>query len=101
MIIVKKREHYLRMLEDNEDAGIGVSLAAYMVVSQPNIRLALAESVLDEWRSVVRKLKAQYGEVLTAKQVLAEMHIDPKRCDHIDTVGLKDWVRGDQCWDVD
>jgi len=72
MITVKKRAHYMEMLENNKGASVGVTLAAYMVISGPQ-RMVLADDIEDEWRATVRRLKAAYGELLSPDEVRKEM----------------------------
>jgi len=73
MIVVKTREHYLQMLENNSGASVGHTLAAYMVVSRPGEKWALDGEMLGEWRATVRHLKAKYGELLSPAEVKKEM----------------------------
>jgi len=73
MIVVKSREHYLQLLENNKGASVGHTLAAYMVVSRPGEKWALDGELLGEWRATSRYLKATYGETLTPDEVRREM----------------------------
>jgi hypothetical protein len=61
----RDKAHFLKMLDDNPNATIGVTLAAKMVAS-PHGENA-------DVRSITRELKRQYGETLTPEEVRAEM----------------------------
>jgi len=102
--IVKTRQHYLTMLENNKGASVGHTLAAYMIISGP-YRMVLAESVLDEWRAISRRLKRQYGELLTPDEVRLEMgfeaatQLSKHAVRDIETRDLDDWIYGHWCRD--
>jgi|SRR5262245_5492752 len=68
----RTKAHYERMLEANNFASVGFLLAAHMVVAA---RRGIVDFDADkeEVGTVARRLKVQYGETLTPKEVLVEM----------------------------
>jgi hypothetical protein len=64
-------DHYRDMLERNPGATIGFTLAARMIVT---IRRGCAVAAdAEEVRTAARRLRAQYGEVLSPEEVRAEV----------------------------
>lgn len=69
---MRDRAHYLRMLNDNPNATIGVTLAAKMVAAGRNGDIDHLGDV-GVVRLVTRALKQKYGETLTPDEVRREM----------------------------
>lgn len=70
---MRTEQHYRRMLEQNQSASVGFALAAAMVYAA---RYGVCEPEhhgTDEFKSIARRLKSEYGENLTADDVAAEM----------------------------
>ena len=70
---MRTEQHYRRMLEQNQNASVGFTLAAAMVYAA---RYGVCEAEhhgTDEWREIARRLKSEYGENLTADECSAEM----------------------------
>ena len=63
---MRDRQHYLDMLADNPNATIGFTLAAKMVA-------AAHDGDDEDVRNIARRLKREYGEVMTREQVRGEM----------------------------
>src|SRR5262245_36625998 len=99
----RTRQHYERMLEKNQFASVGYTLAAHMVVAAER-GVVMFDEDGELIRKHCRRLKATYGETLTPVEVQNEMwaaRVDPHRPDPIETRDLKDWVsqrpwRGDE-----
>jgi hypothetical protein len=66
--------HYRRMMMENPDASVGVSLAAAAVYAS-RYGVCEASDRNDEYRDIVRSLKRAYGETLDAPTVLEAMDI--------------------------
>lgn len=64
--------HYRRMMMENPDASVGVSLAAAAVYSA-RYGACEASDRTDEYREIVRTLKRAYGETMDAQTVLEAM----------------------------
>lgn len=61
------------MLAENPSASVGFTLAAAMVYAA---RYGVCETDhhgTDEWKTIARRLRAEYGETLTVTEVTAEM----------------------------
>lgn len=70
---MRNEQHYRRMLEQNQNASIGFTLAAAMVYAA---RYGVCESEhhgTDEFKNIARRLKSEYGENLTVDDVSSEM----------------------------
>jgi len=71
---MRNEQHYRRMLEQNPNASVNLTLAAAMVYAA---RYGLCEAEqhgTDEFREIARRLKHSYGETLDPDQVLTEMN---------------------------
>jgi hypothetical protein len=69
---MRNEQHYRNMLEQT-NASIGFALAAAMVYAA---RYGLCEAEhhsTEEWRTIARRLKSEYGENMDVDQVRAEM----------------------------
>jgi hypothetical protein len=70
---MRNEQHYRSMLEQNPNASIGFSLAAAMVYA---VRYGSCEPVdhgTDEFKTIARRLKSEYGENIAADDVSLEM----------------------------
>ena len=70
---MRNEQHYRRMLEQNQNAGVGFTLAAAMVYAARYGSCEPADHGMDEWKNIARDLKSKYGENLTADECSAEM----------------------------
>jgi hypothetical protein len=68
-----RNEHYRQMLEQNQNAGVGFSLAAAMVYAARYGSCEPEHHSTDEWKTIARRLKSEYGENLTADECSVEM----------------------------
>ncbi len=69
----KNEQHYRNMLTQNPNASIGFTLAAAMVYAARYGSCDNDERSSEEWATIARRLKSDYGETLDADQVSAEM----------------------------
>lgn len=70
---MRDKNHYLKLLEQNPDTAVGVSLAAAAVYAA---RFGSCEAGIyasEKWKQIARRLRSKYGETLTPNQVRAEM----------------------------
>lgn len=72
---MRDERHYRRMLEQNQSASIGFTLAAAMVYAARYGACEPADHATDEWKSIARNLKSKYGEQLDHDEVESEMDI--------------------------
>jgi hypothetical protein len=71
---MRTKKHYEDMLNKNPNTRIGYTLAADMVFAARHDVIHRSEAHgSDEWRTITRNLKSQYGEALTVDQVRHEM----------------------------
>lgn len=70
---MRNEQHYRRMLEQNQNASIGFTLAAAMVYAARYGACGPEHHGTDEFKTIARRLKSEYGENLTADDVTAEM----------------------------
>lgn len=66
--------HYRRMMMENPDAAVGVSLAAAAVYAA-RYGVCEASDRGEEYRELVRTLKRAYGETMDAQTVLEAMDV--------------------------
>ena len=74
---MRDKQHYLNMLAQNPDAGVGFTLAASAVYAARHGLCENEQRRTDEWSDIARDLKSRYGETLTTDEVRAEMEIRP------------------------
>jgi hypothetical protein len=66
--------HYQKMLTDNPDTTIGFTLAADMIYAARHGEIKRSEARGgDEWRTIAKNLKREYGESLSVDEVRSEM----------------------------
>ncbi len=71
---MRTKKHYEKMLTENPNATIGFTLAADMVFATRHDVINRAEAHGgDEWRTIARNLKSQYGESLNVDEVRHEI----------------------------
>jgi hypothetical protein len=70
---MRNEQHYRRMLEQNPNAGVGFTLAAAMVYAARYGACEPADHGTEEWKTIARRLKSEYGENLTVNEVSSEM----------------------------
>jgi hypothetical protein len=70
---MRNEQHYRRMLEQNPNASIGFTLAAAMVYAARYGACEPADHGTEEWKTIARRLKSDYGENLAISEVSAEM----------------------------
>jgi len=70
---MRNEHHYRRMLEQNPNAGVGFTLAAAMVYAARYGVCDPEHHGTDEFKTIARRLKSEYGENLTVDEVSAEM----------------------------
>lgn len=70
---MRTSQHYRRMLEQNPSTGVGFTLAAAMVYAARYGVCEPADHGTEEWKTIARRLKSEYGENLTTDEVTAEM----------------------------
>ena len=70
---MRNEQHYRHMLEQNPNAGVGFTLAAAMVYAARYGSCEPADHRTDEWKTIARRLKSEYGENLTADECSFEM----------------------------
>jgi hypothetical protein len=61
------------MLKQNPNAGVGFTLAAAMVYAARYGVCEPANHGTDEWKTIARRLKSEYGENLSVDECSAEM----------------------------
>ncbi len=70
---MRDAKHYRNLLKSNPSASVGFTLAASAVYAA---RFGICEAEhhsTDEWKTIARQLKADYGDQLTADEVRSEM----------------------------
>ena len=70
---MRNEQHYRNMLERNPNASVGFTLAACMVYAARYGYCEDEQRGTDEWATIARRLKSEYGESLEPDQVRAEM----------------------------
>lgn len=70
---MRNEQHYRRMLEQNPNASVGFTLAAAMVYAARYGACEPVDHGTEEWKTIARRLKSEYGENLTVDEVSAEM----------------------------
>ena len=71
----RSKQHFLDLLTNNPNAGVGFTLAAGAVFSARNGSWSTTDTRTEEWKTIARDLKARYGESLTPDQVRMEMGV--------------------------
>lgn len=71
---MRNAAHYRRMMMENPDTSVGVSLAAAAVYAT-RYGVCEASDRTDEYREIVRALKRAYGETMDAQTVLEVMDV--------------------------
>ena len=89
---IRTYQDYRTLLADNPAAGVGYALAAHAVLAGRLKRIDIEDNSLAEaWAIEKRRLRAAYGETLTARQVLVEMDSPGITADA--AAGAKFWGR--------
>ena len=70
---MRTKQHYKEMLERNNSASIGFTLAADMVFAAVHGHCDVADHIEQSWRDIARSLKNKYGENMTVDEVRTEM----------------------------
>jgi len=70
---MRNEQHYRNMLTQNPNASIGFTLAAAMVYAARYGACDPEQHSTEEWKTIARRLKSEYGETLDPDQVSAEM----------------------------
>ena len=70
---MRNEQHYRRMLEQNPNAGVGFTLAAAMIYAARYGVCEPEHHTTDEFETLARRLKSEYGENLTVDECSAEM----------------------------
>lgn len=70
---MRNEQHYRRMLGQNPSASVGFTLAAAMVYAARYGVCEAEHHSSDEFKTIARRLKSEYGENLTVDEVSAEM----------------------------
>ncbi len=65
--------HYRKMLAENPNRSIRFNLAASMVYAARYGKCDTESRESEKWREIAQRLKAQYGEKLSASDVAEEM----------------------------
>jgi hypothetical protein len=71
---MRDEQHYRRMLEQNQNASVGFTLAAAMVYAA---RYGICEPehhATEEWKTIARRLKSTYGENMEVGEIEREMN---------------------------
>jgi hypothetical protein len=68
--------HYRNLIARNPNASVGFTLAASAVYAARYGICEAAHHGTEEWRTIARELKAQWGETLSTSDVLAEMDVE-------------------------
>ncbi|MCI0554555.1 MAG: hypothetical protein L0287_26705 [Anaerolineae bacterium] len=71
---MRNEQHYRHMLEKNPNASVGFTLAASMIYAARYGFCEPADHSTDEWKSIARLLKSEYGEHLSVDEVSDEMN---------------------------
>lgn len=66
---MRDEQHYRRMLEENPNAQIHFTLAASMIYAQQNGCCEHQHRGTSEWKTIARRIKLRYGEVLSVDDV--------------------------------
>lgn len=72
---MRDARHYRRLLDQNDSASIGFTLAAAAVYAARYGQCEADDHATEEWKQIARHLKADYGENLTTDEVRAEMGV--------------------------
>ncbi len=70
---MRDKQHYRKMLAENPSASVAFALAACMVYAARYGMFDNNDRSSGEWKTIARRLRAEYGENLNANQVTAEM----------------------------
>jgi hypothetical protein len=70
---MRNEQHYRNMIEQNPNTSIGYSLAASMVYAARYGSCDAEHRATEEWKSIARRLKSEYGETVSPDDVSAEM----------------------------
>ncbi len=70
---MRTKQHYEKMLLNNQNASIGFTLAADMVYAAVHGSCDVSNHIEQNWRDIARYLKSKYGESLNADDVRREM----------------------------
>lgn len=70
---MRTEQHFRRMLEQNPNAGVGFTLAASMVYAARYGVCETEHHSTEEWKTIARRLKSEYGENLSVDEVSDEM----------------------------
>lgn len=70
---MRDARHYYRLLNQNQSAQVGFTLAAAAVYAARYGFCEAEQHSTEEWKQIARNLKEDYGETLTTDEVRAEM----------------------------
>ena len=70
---MRNEQHYRALLARNPSAGVGFTLAAAAVYAARYGFCEAEQHGTDEWKTIARRLKSEYGETLTVDEVTHEM----------------------------
>jgi len=70
---MRNEQHYRDMLTRNPSAGVGFTLAAAAVYAARYGFCEAEQHTSQEWKTIARRLKSEYGETLTVDEVTREM----------------------------
>jgi hypothetical protein len=70
---MRNEQHYRNMLAQNPNASVGFALAAAMVYAARYGSCDPEQHSTEEWKTIARRLKSEYGETLDPDQVSNEM----------------------------
>lgn len=70
---MRDEQHYRQMLEDNPSAQVGFALAAAMIYAARYGACDDEQRGTEEFKTIARRLRADYGESLDVADVTAEM----------------------------
>lgn len=70
---MRDEQHYRRMLEANPGAGVGFTLAAAMIYAARYGACEAEQHGTEEFKTIARRLRTDYGESLDVDNVTAEM----------------------------
>lgn len=72
---MRDERHYTRLLDQNPSASVGFTLAASAVFAARYGFCEPMQHSTGEWREIARRLKSEYGEILSTDEVRAEMKL--------------------------
>ena len=70
---MRTERHYRQMLDKNPNASVGFTLAAAMIYAARYGVCEAEQHITDEWETIARRLKSEYGENLSVDECSAEM----------------------------